>query len=161
MTSWLQPVAMLGNTVCLPAKISTQDIDCFVLYEVIALLLLYLCVDVCVCDLWGVWLNSSYGQWLMSRMNYQRRSDLLTEFYKAGSYNAFWDIHIVRTNKQDASWQLEGWSGHLATCFASIGTRAWVLSLQWKQPSTVTCVRSHSTEKVETVGPLELTGQPV
>lgn len=30
-----------------------------------------------------------------------------------------------------------------------------------EQPSTVTCVSSHSIEKVETVGPVEVMGQPV
>lgn len=56
MTSWLQPVAMLGNTVCLPAKISTQDIDCFVLYEVIALLLLLFLVQQGTCS--GMYVES-------------------------------------------------------------------------------------------------------
>lgn len=47
---------MLGNTVCLPAKISTQDIDCFVLYEVIALLLLLFLVQQGTCS--GMYVES-------------------------------------------------------------------------------------------------------
>ena len=40
VTIWLWSIVALGMTVCWPAKALTQDIDCFVLYEVIAFLFL-------------------------------------------------------------------------------------------------------------------------